>query len=280
MFWASVPSKLAASLVCKCKICFMFVHRVFNYARGQSERDAVGQQQIWDAPDPAVLPALLPGTLWGPGEHTELKVSFRLWIYIEWPDLFYQTGCRDWQKNGESHQSWVTGAEESRGAATPGPGVSGSEAKGTFDVTQSVLTRMFVSAVSTGNPGRLTRGRGADARVVLELSPLPSDAVTRSGKGFMFSIGDKNIATETPLRERDQKNALLETGRIEQMNRQIKPDGQKSKAVPPPARSLAPAHAAPWRLLFALLVWGWGGWYCVNFLPLLSRHSNTCKTHR
>lgn len=156
MFGASVPSKLAASLVCKCKICFMFVHRVFNYARRQGERDAVGQQQIWDAPDPAVLPALLPCTLWGPGEHTELKVSFRLWIYIEWPDLFYQTGCRDWQKNGESHQSWAAGAEESRGAATPGPGVSGSEAKGTFDVTQSVLTCMFVSAVSTGNPGRLT----------------------------------------------------------------------------------------------------------------------------
>lgn len=81
----------------------------------------------------------------------------------------------------------------------------------------------------------------------------------------MFSIGDKNIATETPLRERDQKNALLETGRIEQMNRKIKPDGQKSKAVPPPARSLAPAHAAPWRLLFALLVWGWGGGTVLTF---------------
>lgn len=37
----------------------MFVHRVFNYARGQGERGTVGQQQIWDAPDPAVLPQLL-----------------------------------------------------------------------------------------------------------------------------------------------------------------------------------------------------------------------------
>lgn len=75
---------------------------------------------------------------------------------------------------------------------------SGSEAKGAFDVTRSVLTRTFVSAVSTGNRGRLTQGCGADAQVVLELSPLLSDAVTRSRKGFVFSIGDKNTATETP----------------------------------------------------------------------------------
>lgn len=246
MFWASVPSKLPTSLVCKCRICFTFVRRGFNYAPGKGERDAAGQARTRGAPDLAVLPSWSDVWYEVPDHREPAELRFMLVsrIPVRWQGLFCRMGQSCSQKDGEPHRL----GKESRGAScarasallwkSRGRSHPGQRPKGVPPDTVTAHAQIFVRVVTVGSPDP-DAGAGPELPAPRALSATARAAGEKKGlcshAGATLLAGIKIHLLSYLKGNTVRKRLCWQTEGLNRWSSKIKSDGQRNKAVLPPA---------------------------------------------